>query len=157
MSTSANPPSLDLHSTALLLSAPKVMPPAANDNRQPWKGPRREGKKKKGQGTVHNMWRADGTRREPWEEALKWCTDWAWQWGCIILRVTLRPSRTRTVHQRLSAAPADCAASPAPLMKGDDGPAVGGKANTAAESSTQGDGKVIALIKWLWLAGGRLC
>lgn len=117
MSTT-NPPSLDLHSTALLLSAPKVMQPAANGNRQPWKGPRREGKKKKDRASSQHVksGRNEAGALRRGSEVMHWLGP------AMRVHYSARdphdPQEHVAVHQRLSAAPADCAATPAPSNEG---------------------------------------
>lgn len=65
------------------------------------------------------------------------------------------PSRARGAHWYWSTALADCAATPTPLMKGADWPSSERWEARPTESSMRGDGNVIALIKWLWLAGSH--
>lgn len=101
-------------------------------------------------------WKRRGKRQRRGSEE-KWCADWAWQRKCIIQRVTLCAVRPCSSVPCLDRCSAWLCCHSSPLTKGtrDDGKARWRHRQVKlAKSSAQGDGKVIALIKWLWLVSG---
>lgn len=135
----------------------KVMQPAANDNHWPWKG------SWENPGPGSRVWREKETGQEPKKRQQREVMHW------LSLATRVRYSARDPVCARMCAA-RPCSSVPcldrrsawlcchsSPLMKGtrDDGKARWRHRQVElAKSSTQGDGKVIALIKWLWLVSG---